>query len=443
MTQVLTRRSSPVAFDDPAFWAADLSEVCRVFAELRRDDPVHWYEEGQLWVLSKYQDQVFARLNPQLFSSNAGVFMYDNVDPVAAAPLLPEWARADLASGRLSRSEARHLVAHAKLSMGDPSVEHFIGLDPPRHGAVRSILTKAMNPRFVRSLGPLSQKVVDDVFAQIPPGDTQDYVEAVSAAVSFNLMSELMDVDGAERPDFIRRTRAFVEAIDVQPERDGDRLAELAALSGEFIAFLGELVESRRAQPADDLVSRVVHAELDGHTISHNMAVMFAMSFITGGSDTTKHMHSHLAAAFARDPAQRDLLLERPELLDNAVEEVLRSHPIAWVSCRTVAEDLELRGRRLRAGDFVMLPIVSANRDEEVWERPDEFDITRTFDHNHQAFGWGEHACPGSVLAKLQGRTALRSLLERFPEYTIAAEPTRFTSLTLNGYIDLPVTFAT
>jgi cytochrome P450 len=429
--------------DLPEFWGADEQYVLDVFAQMRREEPVFWCDPGGFWVLSKYEDQRLVGRSPELFSNSAGFLLQDNFEPTRVAPQLPDWAQEPLLSGKLDRVETRRMVARAKMSMGDPTLEHFINLDPPRHEAYRKVLTNALSQRLIRSLGDQTAQITDDVIAKIVPGSTVDFVDAISSRVPATLMAALLGIpEGEGRERFFRGSTAFMQSFDLSAESNPDEVKRLTALSADFVAYQGELLEDRQEHPQDDMVTRIVQSEIDGEQISGTVAMMFTTSLIVGGADTNKHLMSHIARGLAKHPDQRAILLERPELIPNAVEEVLRYYTVAWHNIRTATARTEIRGKVIEKGDLVVMAYASGNRDEDVFERADEFDVTRTFEAGNQAFGWGQHRCPGAALAMLEGELLLDRMLTSFPNWTVVDDSDRYTSFHQNGFRSLEVNFA-
>src|SRR5262249_45994866 len=169
-------------------------------------------------------------------------------------------------------------------------------------------------------------------------------------------------------------------------------------------------------------------------------AISFIHTFVNAG-ETTRSLLSFVALLLARHPDQRRLLVERPELVGNAIEETLRYNPLNWSGCRTAIEDIELGGQLIKKGDYVVMAYASANRDEDVWDRPDTYDITRTFDRDHQGFGYGEHSCPGALLARTDSVVIYEHLLSRFPNWELAGPPQRWSSPFIQGMTSLPLKF--
>lgn len=420
--------------DQAAFWAADLDYVHAVFAQMRAEEPVYWHEPGGFWIVTRYDDQQEVRRQANLFSSESGFLLQHNFDPASLVAQLPEWAQGPILSGKLSRAESRKLIAKATLSMGEESIEQLISTDPPRHSEIRRILTAAMSQRWIRNHRPMCEHFADDALDRLVPGERCDFVEAVSARIPANMMAEMLGVDASDNDRFLRGADAFTRQIDITPDTDLEVAAHLAELTADFVVLQRELIEKRRKDPGDDVVSKIVQAELDGEPITDDRALVFTQSLITAGSDTTKHLLSTMVYALAAYPEQREILRERPELVPNAIDEILRFYPVAWHQTRTATEDTEIRGVKIKKDDFILLPIPSANRDETVWEDPHTFDVTRHFDREHQAFGWGPHLCPGGNLSRLEARVVLAKMLERFSGWEVTDEPERFTAMALNGY---------
>lgn len=433
------------AWESPAFYAQELDVVQASMAAQRQAAPVHWYEpEGfptGFWVLSKWEHQRHVGSNPELFCNRYGFAVGDASDPSTVLAMLPEWAREELRRPGLSAAQTRGLIARGKLSLGDPELENMIFLDPPRHGQVRSIFMKALRPSLVRGLEQQVAELADEFLDRIEPGVETDFVATVGR-VPAALMTDLIGVPRDMRERFIEMASAHLEAIVVRPDRDPRETERLEALAAEFRAYVDELLAERRSSgsDADDLVSIIARSELDGEPVARAIAFVFVTHFISAG-ETTRALLSHLALALARHPDQRRLLVRRPELIPNAIEEALRFYTINWTGCRTATRRAEIGGARIERDDYVVMAYASANRDEAVWERPDEFDVTRTFDSGHQTFGHGEHSCPGALLARVDARVIMERLLARFPDWELAGAPARFSNPFLQGMLGVPLRF--
>jgi len=433
-------------WEDPAFYAQEPELIHASIAAQRRGAPVHWYESPRLprgfWVLSRWEDVRFVGSHPEVFSNRYGFAVGDASDPEVAIPQLPKWAQEELRRPGLSPAEQRGLIAQGKLSLGDPELKNMMLMDPPRHGQVRSIFMKALRPSRVRRLRGRMAEISDEILDQIEPGAEVDFVRTVGR-IPATLMTELIGVPRDMREPFIEMASAHLEAITITAGKDPAEIERVKRLGAKLREYCdGLLLERRQSDSdADDLVSIVARSELDGEAVSRGIAFVYITHFISAG-ETTRALLSHLAMALAERPDQRRLLVEQPELIPNAIEETLRYYPINWSGCRTALEDVEVGGQLIRKGDFVMMVYASANRDEDVWERPDEYDVTRSFEKDHLGFGHGEHSCPGALLTRVDTQAIMERVVARFPDWELAGTPQRFSNPFLAGMISLPVRFA-
>lgn len=411
------------AFADPDFYALKLTEIEEVVASLHREAPVFWCEAGGFWVISKYKDQRFISSNPELFSSSSGFTLADNSDPAEVVQQLPQWAQDTYAGGSLSRAESRGLISRSKLSLGDPELINIITSDPPLHTYQRKIWAQAFGARLIRRMGATVKETCDELLDAIEPGSVGDFVDAVVEPLPTLLTADIMGVPRSDRPRFVPWAKAQVESISLTPESPPDDVARITRQIEEFFEYNGALIEKRRAEPQDDFISRVVNSDVEGRTIDESNAMMFVSSLFGGASDTSKSLIGQAIMALGKRPEQRAKLIEQPDLLNNAVEEVLRYHPVAWAMYRTATAAVEIGGQAIGKDDYLMLFYFGANRDEEVWDRPFDFDVGRTFDSSHMSFGFGEHTCPGSALARIEGRTIVERMLTRFPNWELVGAP--------------------
>jgi cytochrome P450 len=378
-----------MTFDDPGFYGGDPDAT---FATLRRDDPVHWYDEGAFWVLTKHADIVAVSRDPERFRSGAGVLLQDRTRPVD----------------------------------GDASI---LFLDPPRHGRLRKILSTQFTPRKVADLEGRVREITGAVLDAIDPTEEIDLVDAVTAPVPMLVIAELLGVPGADRDKF----RVWSDAMmDAATEMTQDSLIHAAELYGYFAEFL----EQRRASPGSDLLSRLVLAEVDGEKLTEGELLGFCMTLLVAGNETTRNLLSGSLIALADRPEQRKALTD-PARTARGVEELLRWVTPILLFARTATTDTEIRGRTIKAGDYVVMQYASANRDEDVFgPTADTLDVDR--DPNpHLAFGFGEHFCLGAGLARLEARVVLDAVLERWPTYSIG-EPHRAPSTLLRSVTRLP-----
>jgi cytochrome P450 len=244
------------------------------------------------------------------------------------------------------------------------------------------------------------------------------------------------------RERFIELSSAQMQAITIDPNRTQAEVERIGQLVEEFHHYCDELLAERQknADTDDDLVSIIARSQFDGGPVPHGLAISFVHTFVNAG-ETTRSLLSFVALALAEHPDQRHLLVERPELVANAIEETLRCYPLNWSGCRTATQDIDIGGQLIKEGDYVVMAYASANRDEDVWDRPDEYDVTRSFDKDHQSFGYGEHSCPGALLARTNSTIILERLVARFPDWEVAGPTQRWANPFINGMTTLPLTF--
>jgi cytochrome P450 len=433
------------AWEDAAFYNQEPEVIYAAIAAQRHAAPVYWYEPPGyptgFWVLSKWEHQRFVGNHPELFSSKYGFAIGDACDPETVMHQLPEWAKERIRKGDLSPAETRRMIAHGKLSMGDPDFESLMISDPPRHGEIRNIMMKALRPSLVRSQKPRIAEITDEFLDRVVPNDVVDFVTTVGQ-IPAALMTELIGVPRDMRERFIEMASAQMVAITIDPNRDPEESARVLGLVQEFHDYCAQLLGERRAGGAegDDLVSVIARSQHDGGPVPLGMAISFIHTFVNAG-ETTRSLLSFVALLLAQHPDQRRLLAEQPDLVTNAVEETLRFNPLNWSGCRTATQEIEIGGQLIKKDDYVVMAYASANRDEDIWENPDQYDITRRFDHDHQGFGYGEHSCPGALLARTNSTVVYDGLVARYPEWELAGPAQRWANPFIQGMTRLPLRF--
>jgi len=428
------------SFNDPAFYTLDLAEIDEVITELHRTAPVFWCEPGRFWVISKHADQRYIGSHPEIFSNQFGFSLGNNADPGALVPRLPQWAQDTYARGGLSRAQTRGLIARASTSLGEPDLINIIASDPPLHAYQRKVWSQAFSGRVVRGLSAAITEICDELLDPVKPGEIHDFVD-LAGSMSALTIAHILGVPRSDRTRFIPWSQALVDSAGINPDTAPQRAQEITELLEELFAYCRDLLDLRRADHQDDFVSRIVNSNVDGRSIDDNNALMFISSMIGAAYDTSKSLMSQTMQAISERPEQRAILLQQPDLVDNAVEEVARYYPIAWALFRTALEDTEIGGQTIAKDDYLMLFYLAANRDGEVWERPYEFDVTRVFNAAHQTFGFGEHACPGAPLGRLEARIVLKQILTRFPDWEMASQPVRAPSYWIQGLQSLELRF--
>ena len=373
-----------------------------VLARLRAEAPVLAYTPGS-WTVARYDDVRAVSRDPETFCSGQGVLM---LDPVRDGATLPG------------------------------SILH---MDPPVHAEWRKVASRWFTPRAVAQLSERVHARTVEVLDRVEPGSEVDFVDAVAAPIPVLVIAELLGVGDADEQDFRRWSDACIEGAEDDTDHEAEGLEKMAAV-GELMAFLGEHVSARRAEPGDDLLSLLVTAEVEGRALTDDEVVMYCLSILVAGNETTRHLLSGAAAALYEHPDQRALLRRDADAMDGAVEECLRWVTPIQLFCRTATTDARIGDVDIPAGDRVVLLYASANRDEAAFgDDADRFDVTRPPNPAHLAFGFGEHLCLGASLARLEGRIVLRQLLDRFGAYEVTGEPTWGRSTLVRGMASLPV----
>ncbi len=434
-------------WEDPAFYLQDPELIQAQMAAQREAAPVFRYEAPRLatgfWVLSRWENCRFIGSHPDLFCNEYGHAVGDANEPAEGVlAQLPQWTIEELAKPGVTAAQKRGLIARGKLSLGDPALENMIFLDPPRHGQVRNIFMKALRPSLVRSLKPRMGQIADEFLDEmVVPGEEVDFVKTIGR-IPAAVMTEMVGVPRDMREEFIRMASAHLEVVTVTPDKDPAELARLRAASTDFRDYIQQLLAERRASSTDrdDLISVIVRAELDGKPLPQSLAFVFVTHFISAG-ETTRALLSHLAMALGQRPEQRRLLLERRELLPNAIEETMRYYPVNWSGCRTALRDIKIAGQPIAKDDYVVMAYAAANRDPDVYEDPNRYDITRAFDNDHLGFGHGEHSCPGALLARVDSTAIWERVLARFGDWELTGEPVTWSNPFLRGVTSLPITF--
>jgi hypothetical protein len=304
-------------------------------------------------------------------------------------------------------------------------------LDPPRHGELRKLVSRAFTPRRVADLEPdiraLANRLID---AFIEDGSC-DAMASYAALLPSMVMGKLLGLPDELVP--VCRALTDESKRRLTPEAG----AEPAARSYEIFA---ELYAERRHKRTDDLLSALLDAEVAGEHLTEDELLAFGWLLLVGGNDTTTNLIGNGIELLARNQGVRAELAADPSLVPSAVEEMLRLVSPTHALPRTAATDIEMHGTVIPTGARVLLLWHAANLDEREFADPQTFDIRRNATR-HLAFGHGLHFCLGAALARLEARVAFEELLGRVPEYSIAAEPERLVSITFNGFETLPIAF--
>jgi len=314
----------------------------------------------------------------------------------------------------------------------------MISLDAPEHTRVRRLVARAFTPRSVELLRPRVDQIVDELIdamvAQPPP---VDFVAAFAAPLPALVISEMVGAPAAD-------VAMLRDWLDIGLSITAHTSQEIQAAGEQLFGYLERLIAARRAEPADDLMTRLIQARDEQDRLSEPELLSNIYILLSGGYETTAGLLANSLLTLHRHPEQLAMLRDKPELIPDAVEEMLRYvRIIKAVLERVAVEDVELSGVMVPAGSTVIALTYSANRDEALIEDPDRFDITRK-PSPHMAFGGGLHFCLGAPLARLELRAAFEGLLRRLPELRPAVDPSEVewkSGVLTRGPVALPVTW--
>ncbi|GHH87121.1 cytochrome P450 [Streptomyces sulfonofaciens] len=320
-----------------------------------------------------------------------------------------------------------------------PTARSIVTADPPEHTRLRNLVSKAFTAERVERLRGRTQEIATELIDRmVEQGPPVDLVQAFSMPLPVTVFSALLGVPLEDRDRF----NHWVDAIRTIGSLTPDEV-ELARR--ELDAYLAGMVAQRRAQPTDDILGALVAARDDQDRLSEEELIIFGVTLLIAGSDTTVNQIGNFVYTLLTQPEALSLLREDRSLLPGALDELLRITPMGTTAgvARIATEDVELAGGVVRAGEAVFVRIASGNRDRTVFDDPDTFDMTR--DPNpHIAFGFGVHYCTGAQLARMELEVALGSLLDRLPGLRLAVRPEDVTfkhDRLLQGPWSLPVTW--
>ena len=368
-----------------------------LWAWMREHAPVYWDPKGEVWGITKYEDVLAIEKDPQTYSS-----------------------------------------FKAPRPHGDP-LPMMISMDDPLHTRRRKLVNKGFTPRRVRDHEQTIKRLCTEIIDRVAEKGACDFVWDIAAPLPLLLIADMLGFPPESYDDLLKWSDDMMRGTTVNDE-EAMQLAHMAGFA--FREFqLGVIADRRSKPPQDDLVSILCYAEVDGERLDDESIIQESLLILIGGDETTRHVITDGMITLLQHPDQKQLLTSDPELINNGVEELLR-----WVTpiknmARTVMREHELRGQTLHEGDQVMLMYPSANRDPDIFENPDTFDVTRN-PNSHLAFGFGPHFCLGASLARIELKVMFSELLRRVPDLHLAgpAEPRRASNF-ISGPESMPVEF--
>ena len=397
-----------------------------MFRVLRAEAPMWWQQVrgGGFWNVVRHADLVTVNRDAARFSSERkGINIFD-------------------------------LAEVTEAGVADPREAMMLYMDPPKHTRFRLLVNKGFTPRMVSVLEQFLRRRSTAIVDRVIERGECDVVADLSAELPLQAIAEIMGVPEDDRANLFRWTQQTIDHKDQQlvvlTERvTGRRGADepiadpegYMQATGALYGYIEQLAADRRADPRDDIMSKLVDAEIDGDKLTALELDMFMMLLTSAGTETTTHTTAAGLLALVQNPDQFEALRSKPELLDSAVEEMLRwASPVLHFR-RTATSDTEVAGHPIAEGDAVVLWYVSANRDEEAFDDPDTFDVSRSPNPHVTFGGGGPHLCLGAPLARLELKAIFREILDRIDNVELAGEPEILKSNLIGGITRMPIRF--
>ncbi|HEY3883297.1 MAG TPA: cytochrome P450 [Trebonia sp.] len=320
----------------------------------------------------------------------------------------------------------------------------MISMDDPRHARLRRIVSRAFTPKMIRKFEEDVQRTAAAIVGELLETGSCDFVQRVSARLPLKIICAMMGIGDEHYDMVLRNTNIILSGADPEfiSADMNEALTQILTAGGDLAALVTGLAEQRQAHPADDLVSSLATANIDGEQLTTAELASFFILLVVAGNETTRNAISHALLLLTEHPDQRALLLaDFDGRIGAAVEEIVRYvSPVIWMR-RTLTADTVLNGHAYGTGDKFLLMYQAANRDERVFSEPDRFDITRS-PNPHVGFGAaGPHFCLGAHLARREISAILRELMNRVPDIRAAGEPDYLLSSFINGIKHLPCEF--
>jgi cytochrome P450 len=310
--------------------------------------------------------------------------------------------------------------------------------DPPDHTRLRKLVSQAFTPRTVDGLAPVVQSLVDEALDRIDDEGEADLIDALAFPLPFTVISLMLGMPDTDSTRLRELSHHVVKSLEPVP--DEATVRQIVAAEVELEQLASEAIEWKRRHPADDLLTALINAEDGGDALSNEELVEQVILLYVAGHETTVNLIGNGTLALLRDREQMELWRERPDLDDNAVEELLRFDSPVQMSRRVTLEDYSVGGRVILAGNFVIASLASANRDpRQFGPDADRVRVDRDNARTQVSFGAGIHHCLGAALARLEGRLAMSSLIRRFPRLELAGEPLWNGRINLRGLARFPV----
>jgi cholest-4-en-3-one 26-monooxygenase len=384
-----------------------------MFTTLRRDAPVyrHPHPDGSFfWAVTRHEDIVTVNRDAKSFSSSKGGVLFDN------------HSEEELVGQRLM----------------------MLNMDPPDHTRLRKIVNKAFTPRTIRMLVDTLRERAQRIVAEVSERGECDFVTDIACELPLQAIADIMGVPQEDRHLVFDWSNRLIGFNDPEFRDQTNPAEEAGAAAAELYAYSEALAAEKRKAPADDIVTTLLTAEVDGERLGPMEFNMFFLLLAVAGNETTRNAISQSMLTLVEHPDERQRLLDDSSKIDTATEEFLRWTTPVMHFRRTATTDLELHGQKIAEGDRVVMIHMSGNRDEDVFDDPFKFDIARDPNAHLQqiAFGGGgPHFCLGANLARAEIKLMFEELLPVLPDIELSAPPSRLRSNFINGIKHMPISY--
>lgn len=398
----------------------DHALVHDIFTRMRAEDPVAWCPEPWggpgFWSVTKYDDIQFVSKNPMSFGSDqklGGITLPSN----------------DMIRNRM-KEEGREAFDSSSSEFSQfESGSNMIAMDPPDHIHHRKVLVPGFTATTLNGLSSRIRQMVQEILEGIDGEDEVEFISTVAAELPIQMLAELFGIDQEVRHKLFEWSNIIIGGDDpdivVSAEQVRGAFMELAM-------FAMEMHAKRKEEPGDDLISMLVHTDVDGEPMNMGDYLSAMVLLVVAGNETTRNSISGGLLALSQNPEEKQKLIDDPSLIPSAVDEIMRwVHPVIYMR-RTATEDTMLGEQEIKKGDKLALWYMSGNRDEEKWEDPFKFDICRQ-GPRHLSFGYAQHLCIGWRLAEMQLSILLEEMLPRFPNIKVTGEVNRMRTNFLNS----------
>jgi cytochrome P450 len=385
-----------------------------MYREVLKHNPVSWNSVMEVWIFTRYED----------------------VDAILTHP--KSSAQRQNANNRFAEMQRQQMEQSTSPFNRAPTM---LTTDPPVHTRLRRLVSKAFTPRAVEELRPRIQSIVDFLLDDVAARGEMDLVQALGYPLPVIVISEMLGVPPEDRAKFKKWSDDVVATLG-GPFTPQSVLDQASASINELVEYLTEVIEDRRKNPREDLISGLIAAEDEGNVLSVEEIYTTTILLLIAGNETTTHLIDNGMYALLKNPDQLDLLRKDPDLIKPAVEELLRFIGPVQMTGRVMTEDVEIGGQLIKERQSALAVLGAANHDPAKWgDNASELDITRN-PADHLAFGDGIHFCIGAPLARAEAQIAITSLIQRFPNLHLADENPEFGgTFIIRGVKSLPLTF--